>query len=445
MGGIPWAPPYMRPPEEDRIAQLLMHRGRAQAQGTAAQGQIIGGALAGLGQIAAGAVEQRQASKRDTAVTQAIQSWDGQDDMALAKTLMGIMGPDGLKAAQMVVAFRKPGPTLEDDLKSMGLVLKLQEGQPDEEVAQGYPAFMQRFGPTLQKIGGTLPEQFNPEVRARLEGLGKTIRGEKSEAYTLGPNEKRMEGGKEIASNPIAPKPEKPQKYKVTVPGPNGQPMAKLATEEEMAAGIQEYREPRQPRDERLVQVMGPDGVPIWVNESEARGKPAAQAPRAVTGQERQSLAYYNRARKAFEDADAVADKLGNSYQLQYAPNIAQTKEQQAYRQAQRAFTEARLRKESGAAIPTHEYENDARTYFAVPGDTPEVLAQKKAAREEVLAGMGFSAGKAYDEFYGEPFGTPRNKAAGTGPKRIKNDAEYEALPSGAEFIGPDGKRRRKP
>jgi hypothetical protein len=31
------------------------------------------------------------------------------------------------------------------------------------------------------------------------------------------------------------------------------------------------------------------------------------------------------------------------------------------------------------------------------------------------------------------------------GATRIKNDAEFEALPSGADFIGPDGKRRRKP
>jgi len=34
---------------------------------------------------------------------------------------------------------------------------------------------------------------------------------------------------------------------------------------------------------------------------------------------------------------------------------------------------------------------------------------------------------------------------AGSGPKKIQNDSEYDALPSGAEFIGPDGKRRRKP
>ncbi len=33
----------------------------------------------------------------------------------------------------------------------------------------------------------------------------------------------------------------------------------------------------------------------------------------------------------------------------------------------------------------------------------------------------------------------------GSGPVQIKDDAGYDALPSGAEFIGPDGVRRRKP
>ena len=36
-------------------------------------------------------------------------------------------------------------------------------------------------------------------------------------------------------------------------------------------------------------------------------------------------------------------------------------------------------------------------------------------------------------------------KGGGGGPPRINSDAEYNALPSGTIFIGPDGKQRRKP
>lgn len=161
------------------------------------------------------------------------------------------------------------------------------------------------------------------------------------------------------------------------------------------------------PRDERLVQIEGADGKAVWVRESQAVGKPAAQAARAITGMERQTLAFYNRAKEADDLANQVEETiagagLGSQLQQQYAPNMLQTQSQQRYRQAQRAFTEARLRKESGAAIPVAEYENDARTYFAQPGDSPEVRAQKRAARMTVLEGLKFSSGRAYEEFYGE-------------------------------------------
>lgn len=171
---------------------------------------------------------------------------------------------------------------------------------------------------------------------------------------------------------------------------------------------IEAAKPPAEPRDERLVQIMGPAGAPIWVRETDAVGKPAAQAARAVTGIERQSLAFFNRANEAAKTVVPLEMKisdmtLAGQARLQAAPNWLQSAENQSYRQAQRAFTEARLRKESGAAIPSHEYENDAKTYFAQPGDGPRILAQKQQARLTVLDGLAFAAGKAYDEFYGEP------------------------------------------
>jgi hypothetical protein len=39
----------------------------------------------------------------------------------------------------------------------------------------------------------------------------------------------------------------------------------------------------------------------------------------------------------------------------------------------------------------------------------------------------------------------PKTSGAKGGPKRISSDAEFEKLPAGAQFIGPDGKLRRKP
>jgi hypothetical protein len=41
--------------------------------------------------------------------------------------------------------------------------------------------------------------------------------------------------------------------------------------------------------------------------------------------------------------------------------------------------------------------------------------------------------------------GQPVNGAASSGPARPQNRAEFDALPSGATFIAPDGTTRRKP
>jgi hypothetical protein len=170
----------------------------------------------------------------------------------------------------------------------------------------------------------------------------------------------------------------------------------------------------RQPSTGPLVQIQGPNGETIWATREEALHQPAM---RPVTQGERQTVAYYNRAKDANETAaqlDPVIAKMGLVAQgrLQYAPNWAQSAENQAYRQAQRAFTEARLRKESGAAINPTEYENDAKTYFAQPGDAPETIALKVKKREVLLRGLAFAAGKAYEEYYGEP--APRG-GSGTG------------------------------
>lgn len=138
----------------------------------------------------------------------------------------------------------------------------------------------------------------------------------------------------------------------------------------------------------------------------QAKAPKPTPPPKPSSGQERTALAYYNRMKDAEATIGTLETKISkqsplDQIRLQSAPNYLQSSDQQVYRQAQRAFTEARLRKESGAAIPQQEYDNDARTYFAQPGDQPAVVARKKAARKAVLEGLKFSAGKAYGEFYG--------------------------------------------
>ena len=128
---------------------------------------------------------------------------------------------------------------------------------------------------------------------------------------------------------------------------------------------------------------------------------------RPSIGAEKQALAYFNRAKQASDDITPLEEAISQAglmgqTGLQVLPNFMQSAENQQYRQAQRAFTEARLRKESGAAIPQGEYDTDAKTYFAQPGDDAKTMQQKRTARQRVLEGLKFASGKAYEEFYGE-------------------------------------------
>ena len=142
-------------------------------------------------------------------------------------------------------------------------------------------------------------------------------------------------------------------------------------------------------------------------NELLAQGVQSGQGTRPSKGVEKRALNFFNRAQQASTDALTVEGEIAElglpgQTRLQIAPNWLQSPSGKRYRQAQRAFTEARLRKDSGAAIPPFELENDARTYFVQPGDDAPTIAQKRAARSTVLASMAFESGPALDEFYGD-------------------------------------------
>lgn len=332
-------------------------------------------------------------------------------------------------------------PTIEDTVRIYGMdrgmaiykgYSSLQSEKPDlDTVLSGFEA----ASPEMRAVAWpkarghlvargvpqeTLPgqDQYDDEWYQRFK---KARSGEKPQGLIKGsPGDVFLDPTthEQVAAIPSAPKPDTRSleaRLAAAVPGsPEAQQILKTMGQQAAAT-----RGPAAPKDERLVQIMGPAGTPIWVREGEAVGKPAAQAARAVTGAERQSLAYFNRAKDAAENIAPLEEKmskagLGRQAQLQYAPNLLQTAEQQAYRQAQRAFTEARLRKESGAAIPVHEYENDSKTYFAQPGDSELAMEQKRKARNKVLEGLGYAAGKAYEEFYGEPLATPKTGKGNT-------------------------------
>lgn len=71
--------------------------------------------------------------------------------------------------------------------------------------------------------------------------------------------------------------------------------------------------------------------------------------------------------------------------------------QEQMLLQAQRDWVRAKLRKESGAVIGDEEMAEEIRTYFPQPGESDEVVAQKRESRKKAERQMQITAGDAAD------------------------------------------------
>lgn len=78
------------------------------------------------------------------------------------------------------------------------------------------------------------------------------------------------------------------------------------------------------------------------------------------------------------------------------ATNSLHSADYQKYRQAASAYITAMLRQESGAAISKEEFARYEREMMPQPGDSPEVLTQKRAARWAAIEQMRKAAGPGY-------------------------------------------------
>lgn len=86
----------------------------------------------------------------------------------------------------------------------------------------------------------------------------------------------------------------------------------------------------------------------------------------------------------------------------QYIPDLAEgwltSGDFQKFAQARRNFINAQLRRESDAVISPSEFADANKQYFPMPGNTPEVLAQKASNRQTVMEGMARAAGPGYQK-----------------------------------------------
>lgn len=90
------------------------------------------------------------------------------------------------------------------------------------------------------------------------------------------------------------------------------------------------------------------------------------------------------------------------------AGNAMVSKEYQQNRQAQEDFINSVLRRESGAAISSSEYDHANRQYFPQPGDSPEVIAQKAANRQNAMKGILGAAAPSFQKQFANERAKPQ-------------------------------------
>jgi hypothetical protein len=186
-------------------------------------------------------------------------------------------------------------------------------------------------------------------------------------------------------------------------------------------------------------------------------GAPIGAKDKPLTESQGNAAAFAMRAQNALDNLGKVDSISNGDYYKSKLPwgsgNFMMSQAGQQAVNAEKQFIAGVLRKESGAAISNGEYQTYGDQFFPRPGDTPEQLAVKAQNRSVALEGLKVQAGPSgaaqadsalKKAVSGAPVAGGKPSANGS-PSRITDDAGYNALPSGATFVGPDGKTRRKP
>ena len=150
----------------------------------------------------------------------------------------------------------------------------------------------------------------------------------------------------------------------------------------------------------------------MWNREGNAQvaipGGPADQTTKPLTEFEGKASSYSKRMNEAHQtllDNENILDvpQLSSKQWAEHLPvvgpalgafmNTQLKANQQRVDRAQRGFVNALLRHDSGATINPDEFDNYKKEYFPATGDSPEAIADKRAAREAAIANMDIEAG----------------------------------------------------
>lgn len=232
-----------------------------------------------------------------------------------------------------------------------------------------------------QALNGLIDSGQITAEQAQQIAAGKTITGPNGEMLFLTPQSIFAQGG--------APQSQQPQQQGIDIFAgqPTQQPVIQPQGQVPQAAPVQ------QPPSMPQQQGGGPIPLTAPKAASEAEKSAAGYADRMTDAQgqlgqfESQGLNGWN---QFLTQNRFIPGVVGNSIVGATNPDYQQ------FDQARRNFINAQLRRESGAVISPEEFDNANKQYFPQPGDSQEVIAQKRQNRERALSSMVRDAGPTY-------------------------------------------------
>lgn len=358
-----------------------------------------------------------------------------------ANYLAGLQGAQDLKANRLAMDTQRQRNALAqeaaqqqrmelNDEQHRQFATKMVQAAQYGLASQTPKAFIEQNYPQLVQLAGPEWAQLDDNgVKAKLQeaigifgpraGIGPAQ--PKTEAdFTLSPGQKRFGAdGKVLAE--VAPNPER------------GQGMFRAATPQEIAAyGLPAGTAAQINTQTGQLNVLpGTSGGNITEGERTAANYYGRmlEAEDLLGTDFKPSTAQYMAARTVM-NGGPVSSTLANKYLDANA---------QKYYQAAADWVRAKLRKESGAVISPQEMEQEIKTYFPMPGDDDATITQKRQARLQAQQGMRRMGGRASGEY--DSSRPPKS----SGPVRVSTPEEAMALPSGTEFITPDGRKKVRP
>ncbi len=207
-----------------------------------------------------------------------------------------------------------------------------------------------------------------------------------------------------------------------TITGPNGEMLFLTPQSIFAQGGAPQGQQPSQqqgidiftgqPTQEPVMQPQGqvPQAAPVPQPQStpQQQGPIPLTAPKAASEAEKSAAGYADRMSDAQAQLGQFESQGLNGWdqfltQNRFMPGVvgnsivgATNPDYQQFDQARRNFINAQLRRESGAVISPEEFDNANKQYFPQPGDSQEVIAQKRQNRERALSSMVRDAGPTY-------------------------------------------------